>query len=52
MSLEEIDTKLLFQIAYLATEGRLGDVQSVSSFAEATEFGHMNQCLELNDIHQ
>ncbi|MNE84781.1 hypothetical protein D3C80_1817180 [compost metagenome] len=51
VALEQIDAQLLFQLADLPAQRRLGDVQAVGSLAQAAELSDMNQGFELNDVH-
>ncbi|MCY1373345.1 hypothetical protein D9M69_606140 [compost metagenome] len=50
--LEQIGSEFLFQLADLAAQCRLGDVQAVGGLAEAAQFGDVDEGLELNDVHQ
>ena len=52
MAFEQKDAKLFFQKPDLATQRRLRDVQAIGSLAQASEFGNMDQGLQLNNIHR
>ena len=51
MSVEQVGAEFFFQQSNLAAERRLCNVQPVGGLAETAQFGHVNQGLELNDIH-
>ncbi|MNV90971.1 hypothetical protein D3C71_1854160 [compost metagenome] len=52
MAFEQFDTELLFQMADLPAKCRLGDMQSIGSFAQAAQFRHVYQSLESDYVHR
>lgn len=49
--IEQVGAELFFQHSDLSTQRRLGYVEPVGSLAQASKLCDMNQCFELNDIH-
>ena len=49
---EQRSPQFRFEQADLAAQCRLGDAQSLGGQADATEFGDVNQRLELGNIHR
>src|SRR4051794_11484924 len=52
MAFEQEDAEFFFQKPDLAAQRRLRDVQAIRSLAQASEFGNMDQGLQLNNIHR
>ena len=50
-AVEQLDAQLIFQLADLLREGRLGHMQALGRAAEVPFFRHRNEVVQLADVH-